>query len=132
MKYLSLCPIISIFIVLLILSCENPNESKNEAKIVLDGELDTMSYYDPYYGGGLIIFFNGFVKNIGDAVGYNCTVEITSLDENNIIIDVAKGSPADGGDIGILERVAFTASCTKLDSLEQVNRKEIFIDYSSR
>ncbi|MHA2277643.1 MAG: FxLYD domain-containing protein [Candidatus Kariarchaeaceae archaeon] len=131
MKYYSQCSLLLIVLILLILSCENPDESKNEAKIVLDGELNIWAYIDPFIGEQYILF-DGFVKNIGDAVGYNCTVEITCFDENDMIIDVANGNPADGGDIGIGERVAFTASCTKLDSVEQVKRKEVSIDYSSR
>ena len=115
--------------ILIFLSCENHNESKNKAKIVLDGELKSSFVI---FENKKYIYFIGYVKNIGDDVGYNCTVEITFFDENDIMIDIAKGSPARGGDIGIGERVAFTAYCHELESLEQVKRKEVSIDYSSR
>lgn len=66
--------------------------------------------------------FSGYVKNIGNATGYNCMIEIQACSDPNkiTIIDTAKGFPADLGDIAPGQRAYFDAVFFNLTSLDQI------------
>jgi len=95
--------LVSMFCMAFCIQCDKITESNNKsAKIILDGQLvEGFTNYDSPK-------LSGTVKNVGNATGYNCMVEITAY-SGNIIIDVAKGFPADLGDIPVGAKAAFDA-----------------------
>lgn len=94
----------------------------------LDGKLEKTytSYGSPR--------FEGYVKNVGNAVGYNVGVEITcySDKEKTTIIDTANGFPASLGNIGPGKRAYFEAVAFDCDSHSEIKAIDITIDWLTR
>jgi len=111
--------LIPLIICLFLFSCDNSTTSpppEPAANIILDGDFtkSMTSYECPQ--------FSGYVKNIGNATGYNCMIEIQACSDPNkiTIIDTAKGFPADLGDIAPGQRAYFDAVFFNLTSLDQI------------
>lgn len=110
-------------------SLESPFSPKlKKAAIVLDGSLSRTytTYGTPQ--------FVGYVKNVGDATGYNCMVDITCYSDANktTIIDNAKGFPADLGDITVGQRARFEAIAFKCSSHSQILSYSVKITWLDR
>ena len=113
--------LILIGLLVLLYSCQSesptaPEPPKPQANIVLDGDFTkSMTSYDRPQ-------FSGYVKNTGNATGYNCMIEIKAYPNSDkiTIIDTAKGFPADLGDIGPGQRAYFEAVFFNLTSLNQI------------
>jgi len=75
--------------------------------------------------------FEGYVKNVGNATGYNVMVEITcySDESKTTIIDVAKGFPADLGNIAPGQRAYFEAIAFDCDSHSEIKAIDIEITW---
>jgi len=75
--------------------------------------------------------FEGYVKNVGNATGYNVMVEITCYSDSNktTIIDVAKGFPADLGNIAPGQRAYFEAIAFDCDSHSEIKAIDIEITW---
>jgi len=95
------------------------------AIFVLDGNLkkNYTSYGSPR--------FEGYVKNVGNATGYNVMVEITCYSDENktTIIDSAKGFPADLGNIGPGKRAYFDAIAFDCNSHSEIKAIDIEITW---
>jgi len=78
--------------------------------------------------------FTGYVKNTGDATGYNVKVAITcfSDDQKKTIIDVANGFPANLGDIGPGQRAYFEAVVFGCDSWDDIKGWTVKITWLDR
>lgn len=86
------------------------------ATIVLDGDFTkSMTDYNRPQ-------FSGYVKNTGNATGYNCMIEIKAYPNTDkiTIIDTANGFPANLGDIGVGQRAYFEAVFFNLTALNQI------------
>ncbi len=86
------------------------------ANMVLDGDFTkTMTSYGCPQ-------FAGYVKNIGNATGYNCMIKINCYSDlgKTTIVDVASGFPADLGDIMPGQRAYFDAVAFDLSSHGQI------------
>lgn len=98
---------------------------KARAIFVLDGNLKKTytSYGSPR--------FEGYVKNVGNATGYNVMVEITCYSDENktTIIDVAKGFPANLGNIKPGKRAYFEAIAFDCDSHSEIKAIDIEITW---
>lgn len=94
----------------------------------LDGELKRTytSYGSPR--------FEGYVKNVGNATGYNVGVEITcySDEDKTTIIDTANGFPANLGNIGVGKRAYFEAIAFDCDSHNQIKAIDIEITWLTK
>jgi len=123
--------LILLILCLLLFSCESSTTSpppEPAAKIVLDGDFTkSMTSYDRPQ-------FSGYVKNTGNATGYNCMIEIHAYSDSNkiTIIDTAKGFPADLGDIGAGQRAYFEAVFFNLTSLDQIISDDYKISWLDR
>jgi hypothetical protein len=98
------------------------------ANIVLDGDLVIcMTSYD-------CPKFEGYVKNTGDGVGYNCEVDIRVYSDTSktTIIDTASGFPANLGNIDPGQRAWFDAVCFELDSISQIVAYDVNITWLNR
>ena len=107
---------------LFLFSCESPTTSEPpeppapKANMVLDGDFTkSMTSYD-------CPRFSGYIKNIGNGVGYNCMIEIRAFSDTgkNTIIDTANGFPGNLGNIDPGQRAFFEAIFFDLDSLDQI------------
>lgn len=98
------------------------------AIIVLDGNLvRSMTSYDCPQ-------FEGFVKNTGNATGWNCMVTITCYSDlaKTTIIDTAHGFPADLGDIPVGVRAYFRAVAFDCDSHNEIPAIDVKIEWLNR
>jgi len=77
--------------------------------------------------------FEGFIKNIGNKTVYNCAVEIscyyTYSKSPESLIDIAKGYPAENGDIPPGARVGFVAVASRLTSHSQIRETSVLITW---
>jgi len=104
-------------IFLVLIACdkgiENPYSLKLKANIVLDGALN-----EGYIGDWTTSTwgFAGYVKNIGNGIGFDCVVELQRFSDPNktTLIDTAYGFPANMGVIAPGQRVRFEAAAVEL------------------
>ena len=99
-----------------------------KANMVLDGEMQrTMTTYKCPQ-------FTGYVKNIGNAIGYNVMIAITCYSDTSktTIIDTANGFPANLGDIGPGQRAYFEAVAFSLSSHSQIKAYDYKITWLDR
>ena len=102
---------------------------KPTANIVLDGILNG-GYFGRHGSWGL----SGYVKNTGNATGYNCMVDIACYSDasKTTIIDNAHGFPADLGDIEPGIRAYFEAMAFEADSMADIIYTSIKITWLNR
>jgi hypothetical protein len=65
---------------------------------------------------------NGTVRNDGNGVGYNCSIDWTAYNANNTIIDTASGFPAGLNDIPVGVSAVFNAIFFDLSSWSQISK----------
>jgi len=78
--------------------------------------------------------FEGYVKNVGNATGWNCGVDITCYSDaqKTTIIDVAYGFPANLGDIRPGQRAYFEAVAFDCKSHDQIKAIDVKITWLNR
>ncbi len=116
-------------VLLFLIACKSPVTPEiKTANIVLDGTLQR-TYTD--YGSPQ---FEGYVKNTGNATGYNCMVDITCYSDENktTIIDNAHGFPADLGDINPGQRAYFDAVAFDTNSHDDIKSYSVDITWLDR
>lgn len=94
----------------------------------LDGNLKRTytSYHSPR--------FEGYVKNVGNATGYNVMVEITCYSDQNktTIIDSASGFPGNLGNIKPGQRAYFEAIAFDCDSHNEIKAIDVEITWLTK
>jgi len=94
------------------LTAKNNDGQKSQSctiEVIPQAIFELISYSYGYWGYFNNCLITGKVKNIGNATGYNVMITFQAYSSGNVIIDTAKGFPADLGNIPVGVKAEFEA-----------------------